>query len=791
MKRLTGLFILAAMMLVFTLTADAGSDLSFEYQGGYFSVEQAAQPESGFPFNVENKDGVLVLSDTASGLSALIRHETLDEASLAALKKYYNTYEASDFELFEKFVELQKSYLPVMQDLYRMHWQFGNPADQYSESNMKVYYQNMDVIFGNISDVILYNTYYSDRQGIDEETHLDLIIPVYRNLSLININFTYKAGSFDETAKAAIDRLLKSLRLPGLPVQNNTLKVFTASEAVDASNAGIYKSGSHKADTLLELRNDSSGYMLKYPSSYLPYMENGLGGKLDYKSYKISPNHVFSVSAEETSIPEAVYGKPAYVKEFYGEKLADMKESRLSSGDREFIILDYEIEESPGMTSYIRECFTSGKRHIYSLRLSSRHEYPSAELSAQFEEILKSFRELDSNALNNRIYNSMTKYISKDKGYSFLYPLRWKLTDKSGDTGFDSFSLKIPELSGPIDISISEGRLKSDIPVEALPRILFQAGLEDADDIIENYNPPYGSTVYRLLSHSSLRDKDATYVFRLLNYLDAGGRPRLCYSIDIIKDSRVHSMFISVSEYSTLKGIVQDTEINRIINNIAASFKSDDAPDTGRKGYMEETGSLKVVRLEGLLRKQLGHEVSIVQTVSTKDNDIYYVMVEGIEESGIYKVRLDNGQSTVFIENKLLSKDCEAYFEDILFTDVKITFAPGDDLFNIEEQRAENGHYFTAVYAEFGDNMGFAILDIDPHGQIIDVISFKSSSILAEEISARIAQNAESGFIIDYCVDKKLFTLNLHFYSTAKGHFFKSYRLALNPATQSLICTEE
>ena len=786
MKKLAGLILLTGMIFALTMVSYAESGLTFEYNEKAYTIEQASSPESGFPFEVQTKDGVLLLSDKASGLSASVRINTLDKATLEALRKYYNDYSSIDFEIFTKYIGLQTSYIPALQDLYRSSYLYGNSGNPYSETNMKVFYQDKDKVFGNTSDIFLYNIINSDRLNYLEETHLDVIIPVYSDLSLISINFTFKAGNLDNEAEQAVYKLLDCMRFIGFPAQSGRLKVFEEKEAVMAANAGIYKAAGNNADAFIELKDEKAGFALEYPSSYLPYMENKLGGKLNFRSYKISPGQIFSISAEQTSVTDAVSDKASYIKEFNKHAITVEKEGTATINGKEFVFLKYELKDSKGVVTYVRDYFAAGNRFIYNLRLSSRYKDVSEELDNEFKEILGSFMISNPGTVEFKLDAPFNKYLNKEEGYSFLYPVKWKLTDLTTDINFDSLSLKIPELSGPIDINISEGELKTGVNPEEIPSTLAGVDTEAFGRNIRNYTAPYAGAVNRLLSHSIKKENGITYVYRLVNYMDSNGRTRLCYSTDIVKKNKIYSMFISVSEYAALNGSMSDPAINTLIENIAASFKYDETYESYERDSFGETRNRKVVLLENILKKQLGPDAKIVQAVNASISGSYYIMVENIEDSGYYRVKPDFTNSSLLIEERVLKKDCKSFLEEYLSTDVDVYFASGDEFKDIENYRNGNGHYTTVVYAESNNMSGFFVLEIDPYEHIIKVISFKSSSNLAEEISAGIEQNAEIGFIIGNSIDKKDFTLNLHFYSSIKDHFYKSYKIVCDPETLNL-----
>jgi len=57
---------------------------------------------------------------------------------------------------------------------------------------MKIFADYTDILYGQPSDVVLYNTIKSDRLFSIEETHIMITVPIYSKLSIYTINIAEK-----------------------------------------------------------------------------------------------------------------------------------------------------------------------------------------------------------------------------------------------------------------------------------------------------------------------------------------------------------------------------------------------------------------------------------------------------------------------------------------------------------------------------------------------------------------------------------------------------------------------
>lgn len=657
MKKLTGLIILAGMIFVLYMACHAESGLMLEYNGKSYTAEQASSPESGFPFDVQFIDDAIAFSDSPSGVKAFIRVNTINKPAMEALRKYYNDYTSSDCEIFEKYIVLQKSYIPALQDLYRNSFLYGNSGDPYSETYMKMFYKGTDNLFKNASDIFLYNIIKSNRLDYIEETHLDLIIPVYADMSVINVNFTFKAGKLDKKTVQVIYKILDSLNFNGVKALDGNMDALENKEAIIASNKGIYRASGDTGNELTDLKDGQAGFTIRYPSSYLPYMQNNLGGRLYYRSFKINPNQILSISSEKIDSFDAVSEKILLIKEYNKEYINVKEEGKSTLNGNEYSYLNYELGNRDGVVTYFKDYFIEKNNILYDICLSSRFKDISGELNKEFEDILGSFVISNTEGYNIETAASFTIYANREEGYSFIYPENWKLSDISSDINYDELSLKIPGLSAPISVYISEGELYPGISPADIPACLSGTAPVSYSSYIKKYTPPYAGKSYKLLNWYFRESNGAAYIYKLVNYIDSNGRNRLCYTTDIVRNNKIFSMFACVSEYASFEGNMADAGINSLLEFTAASFIYEETTESKLRDDLGETRNRKVVLLENIARKVLGSNAKITQALNAGKSGSYYLSVDNIGDSGYYLVKPDFKDNTLMVEEKILKRE--------------------------------------------------------------------------------------------------------------------------------------
>lgn len=809
MKRLAGLLIFFAIFLVSFSVCCAESGLKLDWGGNTYTIDG---------------DGFTEVSDETAGIDAAIKVETLDEDNFSTLRAYYNDIKSTEDQLFEKYVKLQRSYISAEQDLFRSGFLYGDQDDQSSESNLKLFHDGSDIIFGQNSAVYMYNTFKSVGLDFNEETHLDLSIPFKEKHSLISIGIAVKCGSLNESSIGKITALLNAVRIERLMPQKSKLLIFGDKDVINAANEGSYPNVNDKDGKLISLKDDQAGFSLSYPSGYVPYMQNSIGGNLQYWSFKINPNHIFSVSAA----PLAADGSPeTAVKAIVEVKGKDSvtEEGKQEIKGRSFNYVNYETTTTEGAI-YVSEYFTADSSKLYCLQFSSRFEKPSPQMLGDFGRILESFSTMKptNEALTTDLVTE--RYINKEEGYSFSYPKDWELRDVSDNISFDRLKLMFPGLSGPLDITVSEGEQQQS----------------------------FDGSPMRLLNQSFRHEGSYVYSYRLLDYLDSNERNKLAYCIDIFKGKKVYSMLIAVGEYEAADGRLKDTTMNSIINAIASSFRIDDTVESSIRVAAGETRNRKIVFIEDWMKTNIDPKLKVTEVEKTAaDGSIYVKVAAGengyyrvkpdFEKGGLkildfmfnitilkseleklkdgYKDRIITGTminiptSAITIESQAdisspilartyrvdisctengirwetvranhaeeLRNECRSYLSFIFSADINMQFSQADAFKDIESCRQNKMKCDALVHLQFNSIDGFFILEVDPENDKIRPVSFKPMDLVLKEIDEKYGYGKNGFEITESSFNSESFVLSLTLGSKADGALkFESVKVLYN-----------
>lgn len=682
MKKLAGLFLFSVILV-----------LSYGVCSG----------ESGdFPFSVSQIGGTTEYVDETSGIKASVATEILDNIDLQSLRDYYNDKKSSEEELFDRYVKLQRSYIPAMQDLFTASFLYGEQDSPLAESNMKLFYEGSETVFGRMSAIYLYNIFKSDGLQTDEETHIDISVPSRANRTLFTVRITMKAGSLDEESIGKITALLAEIHLEDMSPQTRRLQLFKETDALDAANAGIYPARYTKGQTSSTIEDARAGFVLSVPSGFVPYMLNGVGGRLQYLSYKIDPNHIFSLSAQPMEKGDDLESSVAGIRALENwEDLTDEGWRRIGEKDFYYVKYDDTADESP---VHVTDYFTADHSLLYRLQLRSRLAKPSALMIREFESILGSFRTMAPEIPDLTVTPLQATYANREEGYSFSYPENWELTEVSENIEYDRLKLVFPELSGPLEITVSEGELRETVGPEELPSCITgkSGGTDDANVI--KYAPPYEGNPVKVLSLSSRTEGSAVYVYRLLDYLDPYGRNRLTYGIDIIKGTKIYSMFSTIGEYETAEGGPRDASVAAAINAVASSFRSEDTPQSLARSAAGETRNRKVVFVEEWLQKKVDPKLKVARAGNTAADGSLYVKAVNAGGSGYYKVLPDFASNSLTILDRTLTsmilkteleKIIETYQNRII---TRIYTSEADMTLRIDSSTDRNSPVFTRLY---------------------------------------------------------------------------------------------
>ena len=614
----------------------------------------AGESENGFD------DNTVAFQFNGQSMTATIACDRLDEASLKNMRQYLNDFTSDDDTVFKKFVDYKKSYFNAMQDYYKRNFLYGIDDENSSETNMKVFGEYPERLFGQDASSILYNIIKSDRYSSAEDATLSLTIPVSGNLTVYTLTFTLPKGGLTEAAIASVNEFVNSLSVSGLPSNSSALKALSDKQAVEASNDGVYPvPGQVFVKGYNKAVNEEVGYEISYPSLYTEYRQNNLIGTLNYKSFKINYNNYFSVSSEPAAGDgaTALKDKIALIKNLYRDKIKYLEEGTETLGGRSFQYLKYTIADSRG-TRFLQDYFITGNSSLINVQLNSAFIKPSQSIENEFVRTVASLRFTEPAPIDPTLRLPLSKFTNQAEGYSLYYPGSWqKVENTSTDINYDSYSIKNPDYSGPLEVVLNEGELTSNLQYADILKYVSGAEAPELKKYFKKYSAPYLNKISRLL-FSSVSVKDgATYLYKLVNYLDSSNRGKLCYSVDIIRDKKVYSLFITTSDYMTKSGKVTDKILNADLNLIGSLFGLEATPDSAARAAKGETRNSKLVFIEDYLRQNIDKNARIASIETLDSVSHVLVNVKGSSGDVFYRIKADYANGQLQILDKISKQD--------------------------------------------------------------------------------------------------------------------------------------
>lgn len=603
-------------------------------------------------------DNAVVFVDNNKEFTYMISCDNVDITSIKGMRLILNDYASSDEQIFKEIAEYTKSYFRAMQELYKNDFLFNGTDSEFSESNIKIFEDYEDTVYGQPSSVVLYNTIKNDRFSEEEETHISITVPIYSKMSIYTINITGKRGFLKQKNIDKIMSLINALKIKSLPKTKNTLKLFSDSKTLNSTNSGIYPDLNQTDITYNKYENPRHNYGIYYPSTFIPYLQNSIINTLDYKSFKIDYNNYFSISVENIQTPdESITEKIYLLKSSLTGRMDAVEEGNLLLSGKEFSYLKYEINQG-SYTCYIQKYYIVNDAKLYTIELNSRFTKPSKKILEEFLKIVKS---IEFKGPEDTYYYSTTtlkQFLNEQEGYSFYYPENWEVLNKSQDINFDRLSIVSPDYSGPLDIYVNESAFLINAPSEELLMLLTSDNTNDLSEYIKNYYAPYSQKPSKVLNTSSKVENGIIYIYRLINFLDDGDRHKLCYSVDIIRDSKIYSMFVSSSDYlSFTDGSLSDKELDYIVNFITNSFTLEDTKEYLKRKSTGETRNRKIVFLESCFKIILGNSTTITRARYVDSNEDVLIHISKSREAGTYRLKYDYYKKKFEIIDVVLQND--------------------------------------------------------------------------------------------------------------------------------------
>lgn len=629
------------------------SNLSYGYSLTFPEGFYLNDPSASTDFD----DSFLTFSDPSSSLSLGITSERLDNAALQEMREYLNDYTSSDQIVFDKFIEYRKSFFNALQNYYSKSFQYGSEDPNYSESNLKIFGEYNDEYSGKEVFSVLYNTIVSNINETIEQTHLDIIIPVHKSMSLYSLHFSMERGSLDAVMLKKIESIVTSLRIQRLPYFHSRFSFLLDRKGISDANNGIYPEPGNSELSYTTYENSRAGYRLTYPSSYLPYINNNIIDSYNYASFKINYNHYFSVHAEPVSGKNPVSNKLQILEDLYGKGMEITEQGSASFDDFEAQFIKYEITAPQG-TTFVQDYFITKGPMLYTIELNSKFARPSSALLQEFLKIVGSlkFKERNYSLLSDN--SAFTRYENLEEGYTFKYPSNWLLTEAADSSiNYEALTLVNPSISGPVNITIQEGELSSYLLYSEPASFLKSKTSDELKQYFKKYDAPYLDMPSNILAGNYSIKGDTLYFTRLVNYQDELGRSKYCYSVDTIRGLKSTSMFISVSDYAEINRDLYGDDLFAAINTIGNSFSHETTKEYLQRRLQGETRNRRIVFIEEHFKRAFGASASIQWASDLESGDDILIALDGVPEKGYYRVKPDYTGNDLQIVERLLKSE--------------------------------------------------------------------------------------------------------------------------------------
>ncbi len=615
----------------------------------------AAVPSTAAADNSITEDGTRYISDDLTGIRTEISSETLDTDAYSFLRGYFNDYALTEDQLFSRFFELKKSYIRALESLYNVN--YLSNSKKKSETALRIYYEGSDSLFGMEGcGVYLYNISVFDGLKHSEESHLDLIIPVRATNTIEMIRFTIPRENLGTIASSYVAYALSEIRIAGATAQYKAPAILYSSLTEDAEE-GIYPAEAQEDPAFVSFENNAAGYGIHVPYSYIPFVHNSLGGDFSYDSFKINPNLIFSIASE----PIRGSGAEDAITRFRVSSLTSIHIQESGSsyyGNNSFNYIYYTHLEN-GIKKYYYDYYIQNGERLYKLQLTSSYAEPGKNVTKQLEKILAGF-DYNFPAAGSGIYSAedtpMHKYLNSEEGYSFEYPENWSLEDISTNISYDRLRLIVPEMSGALDITFQESGIIDSASFTDITKSVEGNSVSSWPDITIGYNPPFAGKTSKLLFSDFSIDGSVSTIYRLSAFIDESGRNKLCYSVDILNGKKIYSMFVTCAEYRTESGYFSDAEMNSLLNTIASSFRLENTPEAQERMSSGETRNRKLIFAEKYLKGKIDYRLKIISTGKIQPDNTMFVTVGRTEDDGYYKIRLDYGNGSIELIDRILKK---------------------------------------------------------------------------------------------------------------------------------------
>lgn len=611
------------------------------------------------PFDSFDASSISIISEDNS-FSASIICDSVNDATIKNMRFLLSDYVSSNSYIFDRIVEYKQSYFRSLMDSYKNEFLFGNLDKNLSESNIKIIREYSEELFRQNSNIVLFNTINSNKFTSEEDTNLIITIPSYENETIYSLTFSMQKGALNDHNINNIIQIIKGLTIKNLSKQENTPEILYDQTAITSANMGIYSNLQTSEKDYTNLEDDSNFFSIKYPSNYIPYLQNNFIDNHSYRSFKINHNSSFSITVEHLAgKSDRIMTKIDSLKSYYSNKINVINVRNEYINDKEYTVLNYELDNNYTKEFVTNYYITKGLR-LYTIQLNSLMLKPTEDIFSEFKNIVASF-EFTTPQIKKDINKptSFVKYSNGRDGYSIFYPDNWSFQDSSQDINYDFIEITNPNFSGPLNISINESEYTSKLTTIELLR--YTSSYDSSlSKYFKNYKTPYANKTYKLLNSNITTNNDVTIIYKLVNYIDEGDRYKMCYSIDLIKNNKINSLFISASEYLFQDGVLADKDLNYILKFMTESFGIEETQDNT---HSSKEKNKKIVFIENFFKKVYGESATVTFAKNLTSEKDVLVYLSGTNKAGAYRLNFDYNNSKFQVASRVLVDDIVKFAE--------------------------------------------------------------------------------------------------------------------------------
>jgi len=600
--------------------------------------------------------------------SASIICDTVNKSAIKNMRFLLSDYVSPENYIFDRIVEYKQSYFRSLINSYKNEFLFGNLNKNLSESNIKIIRDYSEDIFGIDSNIILFNTISSNKFTSVEDTNLIITIPSYKNRIIYSLNFSIPKGELNDHNIDNIKQVISNLTIKNLSNQKKSPNILHDRTSVETANRGIYPNIISSEKEYTSLEDTDNFYSIKYPSHYIPYLQNNFIDNYGYRSFKISHNSSFSITTEHLAgKSDRITNKIDSLKSYYNTRINISSIENQNINGKDFTILHYELDNTYTKEFVTNYYIINGLR-VYTIQLKSLMSKPTDNTLDEFKKIISSFEFIEQQ-IKNDIHKttSFVKFSDEHSGYSIFYPDNWSIQDSSQDINYDFIEITNPNFSGPLDIFINESEYSAKLTNTELLR--YTTGYDSSlSKYIKNYVTPYTNKTYKILDSSITTYGDAIVINKLVNYIDEGDRYKMCYCIDLIRNNKINSLFISASEYLFQNGVLKSKDLNYILEYMTESFKTEESDNI----YVEkEKRNEKILFIENFFKKALGESTKVTFAKNLSSEKDVLVYINNTDKSGAYRLNFDYNSRKIQVKSRVLSSDIVKYAKEKMINILK------------------------------------------------------------------------------------------------------------------------